>query len=57
MYYSQVILFIVKNFGIVIVRNNGKATIKGVQPIVNHSSVLGAAILNIVRNNYYGRSF
>ena len=29
---------------------------KGVKPIVNQSSVLGAAILNIVRNNYYARS-
>ena len=29
---------------------------KGVKPIVNQSSVLGAAILNIVRNNYYAKS-
>ena len=30
--------------------------LKGVKPIVNQSSMLGAAILNIVRNNYYARS-
>ena len=31
--------------------------VKGMKPIQDQSSVLGADILNIWRNNYYGGSF